>query len=79
VDQDRADRVRLLVRSEVEKIVRHRLPYADRLVGFTCVGREDMLENRLDGLGHIVIRNGSEIVVLVLLYFAGSGPTSFTP
>jgi hypothetical protein len=60
VDQDRADRVGLLVRLEVEQVVRHRPPHARRLVRFAGVGGQDMLENRLNGLRHVGVGDGGK-------------------
>jgi hypothetical protein len=63
VDQDRADRVHLLVPFEVEKGVRDRSPHADRLVCLAGVGGDDLLEDRLDGCGHINIGDSDEVIV----------------
>ena len=63
VDQDGADRVRLLVRLEVEQVVRHGPPHAHRLVRLAGVGGDDVLEDRLDGLRHVGVGDGDEVVV----------------
>src|SRR5262245_27194582 len=63
MDQDRADRIRLLMRLEIEKIVRHRPPHADGLVRFADVCRDRVLEDRLDGLRDLRVGDGSEFVV----------------
>jgi hypothetical protein len=63
VDQDRADRVRLFVGFEVEQIVWHSPPNAHGLVRLAGVGRGDVLKDQLNGLGHICVRDGDEVVV----------------
>ena len=73
VDQDGADRVRLLVRLEVEQVVRHGPPHADRLVRLAGVGGDDVLEDRLDGLGHVGVGDGDEVVVHGCPFVAKAG------
>src|SRR4051795_687294 len=51
------------MRLEVDQIVRHRPPHAHRLVGFADVSHDDMLEDRLDGLGHVSVGDGGEVVM----------------
>jgi hypothetical protein len=63
VNEDGADRVRLLVRLEVEQGVRHRPPHARRLVRLAGVGGDDVLEDRLDRLWHVGVGDGDEVVV----------------
>ena len=47
----------------VPQFVRYRPPDAHRLVRFAGVGLKDVLESRFDGLGHVGVRNGNEVVV----------------
>src|SRR5262245_46755647 len=63
MDQDGMGRIALLVRLEVEQGVRHRPPNARRLVGRADVGGYDVPEDRLDGLGHVGVGDGGELVV----------------
>src|SRR6185437_4915808 len=63
VDQDGADRIDLLVRLEVKQDVGDGPPHAHRLVGLAGVGGDDVLEDRLVGLGHVGVGDGDEIVV----------------
>jgi hypothetical protein len=60
---DRADRVQLLVRLEVEQAVGDRPPHAGHLVGLAGVGEDGVLEGRLDGLRHLGVGDGDEVVV----------------
>lgn len=62
VSQDRADRVRLVVRLEVEQGVRHRPPDARRLVRLADAGGDDVPEDRLDRLRHVSVGDGDEVV-----------------
>jgi hypothetical protein len=62
-DHDRADRVGLLVRLEVEQGVGHRSPHAHGLVRFAGIGGKDVLKDRLGGLRHVGVEDGSEVVV----------------
>ena len=47
--QNRADRVDLLMRPKIQCAIRHRLPYADRLIHLAGISRQQMLKHRLDG------------------------------
>lgn len=48
---------------EVQEGVRHRPPHTHGLVRFTGVSSHDMLEDRLDGLGHVGVGDSDEVVV----------------
>ena len=62
--------------SRVSGTARHTL---DRLVRLAGVSGDDVLEGRLDGLGHVGVGDGGEVVVHGRSpYFAGSTPTNFT-
>jgi len=63
VDQDGADRVRLLVRLEVEQVVCDGAPHADRLVRLAGVGDDDVPEDRLGRLWNFGIGDGDEVVM----------------
>src|SRR5262249_8089817 len=63
VDQNRADRIRLLVRTELEAGIRHGSPHAGRFVSLPCGGVDNGLPLRLDGARRFVLRNGNEVVV----------------
>src|ERR1051326_7839580 len=61
--EDGSDRVRLLVRLEVEQVIRHGPPHARSLVRFAGVGGDDVLEDRLDGLRNLGFGDGDEVVI----------------
>jgi hypothetical protein len=63
VGQDGADGVRLLVRLEVEQVVRHGPPDAHGLVRLADVGGDDVLEGGIDSLRHVGVGDGGEVVV----------------
>src|SRR5262245_45217858 len=44
-------------------MVRHRPPHAGGLVRLAGVGLDDMLERRIDRLGHIGVGDGDEVVL----------------
>jgi len=58
-----SDRIRLLVRFEVEQVIRDGPPHAHCLVRFAGVGGDDVLEDMLDGLRNLSVGDGDEVVV----------------
>src|SRR5262249_8782016 len=62
VDEDGPNRVRLLMRSEVEEVVRGRPPNARGLVGLAGVGRDDVLEERVWCERNDLVGNGDGLV-----------------
>jgi hypothetical protein len=63
VDHDGANGVRLLVRLEVEYVVRDGPPDAHGLVRFAGIGLESMLEGCIDGPWHVGVGDGGVVVV----------------
>jgi hypothetical protein len=69
VNQDGSDRIRLLVRLEVEQVIRHGPPHAHRLVRFAGVGDDEVLENRLDRSRHFGVGDSGEFLVHCFVSF----------
>ncbi|HZZ79239.1 MAG TPA: hypothetical protein VFE62_12020 [Gemmataceae bacterium] len=61
--EDGSDRIRLFVRLEVQQVIRDSPPNAHRLIRFTDVGGDYMLEDWLDRLRNFGVGNCDEVVL----------------